>query len=56
MGHAYLRPECSHVSEMERVKLEIFGGEMAKLEKVRYGSNGKRKPWKAHEYWGFEYH
>jgi hypothetical protein len=31
-----------------------FWGKMVKLEKVRYGSNGKRKPWKAHKYWGSE--
>jgi hypothetical protein len=31
-----------------------FGGKMGKLEKVRYGSNARRKRWKAHKYWGFE--
>jgi hypothetical protein len=31
-----------------------FGGKMGKLEKVRYGSKGKLKPWKAHKYWCFE--
>ncbi|PPE03397.1 hypothetical protein HCUR_01136 [Holospora curviuscula] len=31
-----------------------FGGKMAKLEKVRYGSNAKQKRWKACRYWGFE--
>ncbi len=30
-----------------------FGGEMVKLEKVRYGSNSKQKRWKACKYWGF---
>ncbi len=31
-----------------------FRSKMAKLEKVRYGSNSKQKRWKALKYWGFE--
>ena len=31
-----------------------FGGEMLKMEKVRYGSNDRRKPRKALNYCGFE--
>jgi hypothetical protein len=30
-----------------------FRGKMAKLEKVKYGSNARRKPAKAREYWVF---
>jgi hypothetical protein len=36
------------------VKNGDFRGKMAKLEKVRYGSNAKQKRWKALKYWGFE--
>jgi len=31
-----------------------FGGKMAKLEKVKYGSNTRCKRWKTHKYWGLE--
>jgi hypothetical protein len=31
-----------------------FGGKIAKMEKVRYGSNARLKRWKAHKYWGFK--
>jgi hypothetical protein len=44
------------LSEMERVKMEILGGKMVKLEKVKYGSEAKTKLWKAGRYWGFEAH
>jgi hypothetical protein len=36
------------------VKNGDFGGKMAKLEKVRYGSNAESKSWEAWKYWGFE--
>jgi hypothetical protein len=39
---------------MESVKMEILGGKMVNWEKVKYGSNARRKRWKAHKYWGFE--
>ena len=31
-----------------------FGGKMAKSEKVRYGSDARGKPYKAHKHCGFE--
>jgi hypothetical protein len=46
-GHAYLRPECSRVSEMEPGKNRDFEVKMAKLEKVRYASKDELKPCKA---------